>query len=148
PLHSTQAEGQKAKQEAELKAETEAKLRAEDRETSEPKGQEDQRVRPVRKFPQPGQPWTNSLAMLFMPVPDTEVLFSVWETRVQDYAQFVTASSYTNDQKWKDPLFPQDSSHPVVNVNWDDATSFCSWLTAHERQKGLLEGHHSYRLPS
>jgi formylglycine-generating enzyme required for sulfatase activity/serine/threonine protein kinase len=30
---------------------------------------------------------------------------------------------------WRDPGFEQDGLHPVVNVTWNDAKSFCDWLS-------------------
>ncbi|SMP65002.1 formylglycine-generating enzyme family protein [Noviherbaspirillum suwonense] len=41
---------------------------------------------------------------------------------------------------WRNPGFPQDDSHPVVNVTWNDAAAMADWLT---RTEG-----HAYRLPS
>jgi formylglycine-generating enzyme required for sulfatase activity len=41
---------------------------------------------------------------------------------------------------WRNPGFAQDDTHPVVCVNWHDATAFCRWLAGKERR--------SYRLPT
>ncbi|WP_341678421.1 formylglycine-generating enzyme family protein [Niveibacterium sp. SC-1] len=40
---------------------------------------------------------------------------------------------------WKNPGFPQDDTHPVVNVTWNDAQAMARWLSE-------KEGRH-YRLP-
>ncbi len=92
--------------------------------------------------PEPGQPWTNSLGMKFVPV--GAVRFSVWETRVQDYEAFCSATGHHRDA----PDFVQGPTHPVVKVNWFDAVAFCKWLTDKEHDENLLEPHQSYRLPT
>ncbi len=93
---------------------------------------------------QPGQQWTNSLGMVFVPVPGTKVQFSIWDTRVQDYQAFVTATGRT----WEKPNFGQGPMHPAVNVSWDDAKAFCAWLTEKERRSGTLVAPRRYRLPT
>ena len=79
---------------------------------------------------------TNSLGMKFVPVPGTDLLFSIWDTRVQDYRAFVQETG----RAWSKPSFPQGPDHPAVNVSWDDANAFCKWLSAKEGRE--------YRLPT
>ncbi len=96
-------------------------------------------------------PFVNSLGMKFVPVPITggptsgqRVLFSIWETRVQDYEIFVKETK----RDWPKPDFVQERTHPAVNVSWDDATAFCSWLTERERKALKISANESFRLPS
>jgi hypothetical protein len=99
------------------------------------------------RLPRLDEPWTNSLGMKFVPVPGTNVLFSVWDTRVKDYRACAQAGSGV-DASWRNPGFEQGPTHPVVNVSWDDAQAFCRWLTETERTAGLLLPEESYRLPA
>jgi len=107
---------------------------------------------PPTAFPQSGKPWDNSLGMKFVPVPGTEVLFCIWETRVKDYSACAAAnggvdSSWRNPQ-WKNvPVTPKDDC-PVVNVSWEEAKAFCDWLTRKERAAGRLDAWQFYRLPT
>jgi formylglycine-generating enzyme required for sulfatase activity len=113
--------------------------------------------------PQAGQPWENPLGMKFVPVAGTDVLFSVWETRVQDFTAFVEATKYDatkgmlsvrddgwrqHGDTWQSPGYPQTPKHPVVGVSWEDARAFCAWLTESERQAGRLGANQAYRLPT
>lgn len=95
-----------------------------------------------RSGPRKDAPWENSLGMRFVPV--GEVLFGVWPARVADFAAFcreTARGSLAAD-------FPQDESHPVVRVNWEDANAFCRWLTEKEIAAGALEEGQHYRLPT
>jgi formylglycine-generating enzyme required for sulfatase activity len=90
------------------------------------------------------QPFVNSLGMKFVPVPGTDVLFCIHETTRADYASYA-AQTANVDESWKNPNYqgiPVSSGddHPVCNVSWEDAKSFCAWLG---RKEGLI-----YRLPT
>jgi formylglycine-generating enzyme required for sulfatase activity len=118
---------------------------------------------PSTTNPQPPPRWTNSLGMVFVPVPGTSVQFCIWETRVQDFTAFVDATSYDATQAvfspasagwvqdghtWKNPGFQQGATHPVAGVSWDDAKAFCAWLTGRELREGLIQTNQTYRLPT
>jgi hypothetical protein len=92
--------------------------------------------------PAPGQPFTNSLGMKFVPVGDIRV--SIWETRVQDYATFLQATG----RRYEPTDFQQAPAHPIVKVNWFDAVAFCKWLTEKEHDENLVEDRQAYRLPT
>ena len=95
-----------------------------------------------RLSPEPGQAWTNSLGMKFVPLGG--IRFSVWETRVQDYEAFCRATG----RHYEPPDFQQTPAHPVVKVNYFDAMAFCKWLTEKERDENILEDRQFYRLPT
>ena len=96
--------------------------------------------------------WTNSLGMIFVPVGNTAVRFSIWDTRVSDYAAFAQSQSGV-DGSWRKVEFKgvpvsDGATHPVTMVSWNDAKNFCEWLTARERQSGLIQRTEFYRLPT
>ncbi|MDF1739055.1 MAG: SUMF1/EgtB/PvdO family nonheme iron enzyme [Verrucomicrobiales bacterium] len=86
----------------------------------------------------------NSLKMAFVEVPETKVLFSIWETRVQDFRRFVNDTG----SRWKPAGFAQGQTHPATMVSWEDATRFCRWLTKREAAAGTLPEGCRYRLPT
>jgi len=96
-------------------------------------------------------PFVNGLGMLFVPVPiaagptrGQRLLFSVWDTRVQDYAVFVKET----ERDWPEVDFAQGPTHPAVNVSWEDAHAFCAWLTQREVAAGRIGAHDRFRLPT
>lgn len=96
--------------------------------------------------------WTNSLGMIFVPVRGTDVKFSLWDTRVADYAAFAESRSGV-DGSWRKVEFKGVSvsggaNHPVTMVNWNDAKTFCAWLTASEQHSGAISQSQFYRLPT
>ena len=97
--------------------------------------------------PTPPRAFTNTLGMKFVPVSGTDVQFCIWETRVKDYAAYAAANAGV-DESWKSPGFTQADTHPVVNVNWNDANAFCSWLTKKELAEGKIKAGQKYRLPT
>jgi hypothetical protein len=91
-----------------------------------------------------GRIWENGIRMRFAPV-GQDLMVSIWETRICDYALFVKESGHA---AFYPAYFPQDSEHPVVNVSRDDAWAFCEWLTQRERKGERISLSHVYRLPS
>lgn len=95
------------------------------------------------------RPFVNSLGMKFVPVPGTDVLFCIHETRYLDYAAFA-ASGNAPGEGWKNQIhrdappdfqLPEDTDAlPVININWQEAKLFCEWLS---REEGVR-----YRLPT
>jgi formylglycine-generating enzyme required for sulfatase activity len=153
-FEKTTAEQQKREEKERLKAErveTEAKERL-----------EQERQSPLERATKE-RPWVNSLGMKFVPVAGTQVFFSVWDTRVQDFEAFVGETDYDatggmyslgkdgwkqRGATWREPGFSQEPTHPVVGVSWNDAKKFCEWLTGREQGSGMLPPGRVYRLPT
>ena len=98
--------------------------------------------------------WTNSLGMVFAAVPNTPARFSIYETRVRDFAAFASTQPPLDGTNWNHAFYHETTpvspgpDYPVVNVSWNDAAAFCAWLTASERKSGRLATNECYRLPT
>ena len=98
--------------------------------------------------------WTNSLGMVFVPMPETEIQFSIYETRVKDFAAFAATNPRLDGTNWNHAFYhdvtpvSDGPDFPVVNVSWNDAHLFCEWLTATERKAGMISGNEFYRMPT
>jgi formylglycine-generating enzyme required for sulfatase activity len=138
------------------------KTTAEQREREEEERLERERQSPLERATKE-HPWINSLGMKFVPVAGTQVLFSIWDTRVQDFEAFVADTNYDATEGmwslgkdgwkkrgaiWREPGFSQGPNHPVVGVSWNDAKKFCQWLTGREQGSGVLPRGRVYRLPT
>jgi len=116
----------------------------------EPKKPESSKTEPKTEAKIHANAFVNTLGMKFVPVPGTEVQFCIWETRVKDYAAYAAANAGV-DGSWKNfgfAGFKQEDTHPVVNVNWEDANAFCEWLTKKELAEGKIKAGQKYRLPT
>lgn len=88
---------------------------------------------------------TNTLGMKFVPVKGTDVLFCIHETRYRDYAVYAAEVSSV-DGTWQNQtvqgftITERAEDHPVMNVTWEEAQAFCSWLSNKDGK--------TYRLPS
>jgi hypothetical protein len=97
-------------------------------------------------------PFVNTLGMKFVPVPITggptdkqRVLFSVWETRVQDYEVFAKETK----REWTPWGGKTDrETYPAQSMSWSDAKAFAVWLTGHDLQAGRIPAGWVYRLPT
>ena len=68
-----------------------------------------------------------------------------YEVTVGQFAEFIKGTkyemsncSYPQDRSWRNPGFKQTNNHPVVCVNWDDASTYAHWLSKKTK--------HEYRL--
>lgn len=91
-----------------------------------------------------GFEWINGLGLKFMPF-RPNVMAGATEVRVSDYRAYCEA---VEEERPERTDFEQNEHHPVVNVSRLDAEEFARWLTARDREAGLIEDTDFYRLPT
>ena len=92
-----------------------------------------------------GKPWENTLKMKFVPL--GHAMLSVTEVRRRDFLEYVKAAKLP-DVPERELNKVEDLNKPVSFVTRAEAQAFCQWLTEKEQATEILEGEHSYRLPT
>ena len=77
-------------------------------------------------------PYINSLGMKFVPIPGTSVLMCTTEVTIDQFQAMGLERTV--------PVYPQSGNHPVVNVSYSDAETWCSLASRKDKV--------SYRLPT
>jgi formylglycine-generating enzyme required for sulfatase activity len=44
------------------------------------------------------------------------------------FAAFVKATNHKTSDRWRNPGFQQDDSHPAVCIRWEDVSAYAAWL--------------------
>ncbi len=78
------------------------------------------------------------LGVEFLPVPGTDVLLGVWPVRIRDWV--ATGRQYHGPQSFRH----ESLDHPVGNISWYDAQSFCAWLSEREGRTHRLPTDHEW----
>ena len=91
-----------------------------------------------------GDSFVNSLGLKFVRLPDSSVdaFMCVVETRNRDFIAFLKESGRPPTS-----AAMTHPDHPANFVSWNDAVSFCNWLTNRERAAGRIGSKDRYRLP-
>lgn len=87
--------------------------------------------------PRPGQSWTNSLGMAFLPVGNVHM--AVTET---PHAYYYKVSRVRNR------VVRGTSGYPQANVSVKDVDQFAEWLLEDDRKAGVLGDGYRYRMPT
>lgn len=112
-----------------------------------------------------GHLWVNPLGMHLAPLVDRpSILFSDWETRVEDFQAFASESQIHAGRglicrddagqwksapfSWAEPPGDQGPTDPVVGVTFAEATRFCEWLTRKAMAQHQIPRTAHFRLPN
>jgi formylglycine-generating enzyme required for sulfatase activity len=93
----------------------------------------------------PGRMFTNSLGITMLPVSGASILLGEHEVRVADFNACAVENGWP---RRTGAASDGGLAEPVTGVTWQDAVSFCLWLTQRERARDLLPPGAVYRLPA
>ena len=70
--------------------------------------------------------------------------------QIYTYSRTADRWAFVRGASWRDPGFgfPPSDDHAVAAVSWNDALSFCRWLTTKDSIAGNLPPGYLYRLPT
>jgi formylglycine-generating enzyme required for sulfatase activity len=82
----------------------------------------------MEKIRIPAGPFLMGKDMEVVELPDFSI--AKFPTTIEEYSRFVEATGHRTP-KWPGGKFPAESArHPVVNVSWEDALAYLSWVAA------------------
>ncbi|MEW6158582.1 MAG: protein kinase [Verrucomicrobiota bacterium] len=88
----------------------------------------------------PGDKFTTPMGMRF--VGRSGIYWSIWETRVMDFARFVQEEGRGHrsaGEFWKNPGYHQSPVDPVVGIDRGTAHEFTTWLTSRLNKLGRFD---------
>ena len=93
----------------------------------------------IKEFPD-SKPWINDEQPQHT-VDLGEYAIGKYPVTNREYQVFIQESGHPAPPGWNGSEYPENTaSHPVVNVSWDDAVAYCTWLSEKTGKK--------YRLPT
>ena len=91
----------------------------------------------MRRFTDPRlRPGSRNTDDGYLPVLGAARNVSIARTPVtcEDYSEFVKATGRKPPEEWRNGVMPAGRErHPVVNVSYDDAVAYCTWLCSRAR---------------
>ncbi len=107
--------------------------------------------------------WENAVGMRFQRLAEyPDIFFATTELKVGEFAQFIAESGHQvapaqavsaegeeeSTVSWDDSLLAPGTRYSVAGLSADDASAFCSWLTARDRAAGNIPPTALYRMPT
>lgn len=92
-----------------------------------------------------GGTFVNSIGIKMLPLPGSRLLLGEHEVRIADFDIYADENELPRRGRSSGS---GGLDRPVTGVKWEEAVSFCLWLTQRERARDLLPPRAIYRLPT